>query len=214
MNLPKQIKLLNSDFNKFTSKLEFSEFSDFLILIRENGYLVYAQNITKTSWKKTDNPKWSWENDNLINYKIINKKDEIIADNFLMGKILKVKVYDDLKKLINIFEIDEFFNNYNEEHEYSHEDLNSLKKIKGKVTFSKFCASGFYGENHCKCKRCCEKLNKPYDKTEEHKNWVYSRVMKGESFIVDDVQIIDFESEPIDFNKRVSMFYNGKLNKD
>ena len=32
-----------------------------------------------------------------------------------------------------------------------------------KIVFSRFCASGFYGDN-CICQKCCQIHNKPYDK--------------------------------------------------
>ncbi len=83
-------------------------------------------------------------------------------------------------------------------------------EIKVKIVFSQFCASGFYG-NKCICKKCCEIHNRPYDKVEEHKNWVYSRVMKGEAFIVDDVKpMVSFKEDgKMEFGKSFTYFYTG-----
>ena len=79
-----------------------------------------------------------------------------------------------------------------------------------KITFSKYCASGFYGEKKCRCKRCCEKFDKFYNELDEKRDWIYSRVMSGESFIVENAKIIDFNSKSINFNKKINLFYTAK----
>lgn len=83
-------------------------------------------------------------------------------------------------------------------------------EIKVKIVFSQFCASGFYGDN-CICEKCCKIHNRPYNKVEEHKNWVYSRVMKGEAFLVDNVKpMVSFnESGKMEFGKSFTYFYTG-----
>ena len=70
-----------------------------------------------------------------------------------------------------------------------------MSKKRVKTIVSKFCCQGFYGEK-CRCEKCCKIYNKPYSRTKEHKNWVYAQVMRGESFIVDDVrQSVIFEND-------------------
>jgi hypothetical protein len=82
-----------------------------------------------------------------------------------------------------------------------------------KMIFSKYCASGFYGEKKCRCKRCCEKFNKFYSEIDEKRDWIYSKVMKGKSFIVDNVSIIDLKSNPMNFDKRIKAFVEIKKSK-
>lgn len=90
----------------------------------------------------------------------------------------------------------------------------SEDSLKVKLVFSRFCASGFYGDN-CVCEKCCKIHNRPYDKAEEHKNWVYSRVMKGESFIVDDVKpMVSFSDDgKLEFGKTFTYFFKGEKSK-
>lgn len=85
---------------------------------------------------------------------------------------------------------------------------------KVKITFSKYCASGFYGDD-CKCIRCCKKFNREYNQVEEHKNWVYAKVMKGESFIIDGVKpMVYFHNNKPKFGMEFTYFYNGSISFD
>ena len=81
-----------------------------------------------------------------------------------------------------------------------------------KIVFSRFCASGFYGDK-CICKKCCQIQNKPYDEIEEHKNWVYSQVMTGQSFIVDNVKpMVSFSDDgKMEFGKTFTYFFKGEI---
>lgn len=81
-----------------------------------------------------------------------------------------------------------------------------------KIVFSRFCASGFYG-NNCICQKCCQIQNKPYNELEEHKNWVYAQVMTGQSFIVDNVKpMVYFNKDgKIEFGKTFTYFFKGEI---
>ena len=90
------------------------------------------------------------------------------------------------------------------------DDLEELPK-NTKIVFSRFCASGFYGDE-CVCEKCCKIHNKPYDKEKEHKNWVYAKVMRGESFIVDDVKpMVSFDNNgKMEFGKTFTYFFKAE----
>lgn len=92
------------------------------------------------------------------------------------------------------------------------EELDEVLDSKVKITFSTYCASGFYGDE-CKCIKCCEKHGRKYDKVEEHKNYIYAQVMTGESFIVDGVKptvYIDENYKP-HYGKIFKYFYKGQV---
>ena len=81
---------------------------------------------------------------------------------------------------------------------------------KVKLTFSKYCCSGFYGKN-CRCKRCCTEQNKSYNELDEHRDWIYAQVMQGESFVVDKVKpMVTFENSKPIFGKEFRYIYTGE----
>lgn len=81
---------------------------------------------------------------------------------------------------------------------------------KVKLTFSKYCCSGFYGQN-CRCKRCCTEQNKSYNELDEHRDWIYAQVMQGESFVVDKVKpMVTFENGKPIFGKEFKYIYIGE----
>lgn len=92
-------------------------------------------------------------------------------------------------------------------------DINLEGNIK--IVFSRYCASGFFGDN-CVCQKCCQIHNKPYDKEAEHKNWVYSQVMKGESFLVENVKpMVHFnENGKMEFGRTFTYMYQGSIVDD
>lgn len=77
------------------------------------------------------------------------------------------------------------------------------------MVVSKYCNSGFYGEA-CRCKKCCEIQNKPYNELDEHRDWIYSQVMRGEAFIVKDINVMKFTDEGKMFYETVNLFYSSK----
>lgn len=82
---------------------------------------------------------------------------------------------------------------------------------KVKLTFSKYCCSGFYGEK-CRCKRCCTEQNKPYNELDEHRDWVYAQVMQGEGFVIDNVKPkVSFDKDgEMQFGKTFKYVFTGK----
>lgn len=84
-----------------------------------------------------------------------------------------------------------------------------------RITFSRFCASGFYGDE-CKCVKCCEQHGRVYDEIEEHKNWVYAQVMRGESFIVENAKPTSYRDSKnnLRFGMKFNYFFKASISSD